>query len=210
MSQVKKIVVFGGSGFVGSRIVEKLREKGSYEVRAVSRRNGVDAMDKNSVAKVVEGADGVIISIGSPPLPFVDYQYQYDANGTSNCNILDAAKSRAVLINATMPTWIPRGYRDGKLAAESRALEVGASVLKPSAIYGVRFGIPIPLKPVSWLFQKSIFRSLEGVPFLRGVLDPPVHVDAVADAAIHCLDHPGILKPADILPFTPSTSSWLV
>jgi len=65
--------VFGGTGFVGRRIVHRLRESGT-RVRIVSRHSGraaddgveqivADAHDERSVAAAVAGADGVVNAI---------------------------------------------------------------------------------------------------------------------------------------------------
>ena len=61
-------------------------------------------------------------------------------NGETNAAAARAAKAagvpQVVLINATMPPFTPRGYADGKRAAEAAARELvdasfGAAVLKP-------------------------------------------------------------------------------
>jgi len=74
-----KVAVFGGTGFVGSAVCERLAKKG-YDVVAVSRR-GVnpkpgdkyldqvtwvkgDATDKATVKKIVQDVDAVVHSIG--------------------------------------------------------------------------------------------------------------------------------------------------
>src|SRR5215475_3870181 len=65
--------VFGGTGFLGRRIVHHLRESGT-RVRVVSRHSGrakgngieqivADAHDERSVAAAVAGADGVVNAI---------------------------------------------------------------------------------------------------------------------------------------------------
>src|SRR6201981_453428 len=65
--------VFGGTGFVGRRVVRHLRESGT-RVRVVSRHRGraeddgieqitADAHDERSVAAAVAGADGVVNAI---------------------------------------------------------------------------------------------------------------------------------------------------
>jgi uncharacterized protein YbjT (DUF2867 family) len=65
--------VFGGTGFIGRRVVRQLRESGT-RVRVVSRHGGrteddgieqiaADAHDERSVAAAVAGADGVVNAI---------------------------------------------------------------------------------------------------------------------------------------------------
>jgi uncharacterized protein YbjT (DUF2867 family) len=68
------VTVFGGTGFVGRRVVRRLREAGAT-VRVASRHPGqtevdevkqiaVDAHDERSVEAAVVGADGVVNTIG--------------------------------------------------------------------------------------------------------------------------------------------------
>mmetsp|Transcript_3249 Transcript_3249/g.4502 ORF Transcript_3249/g.4502 Transcript_3249/m.4502 type:complete len:256 (-) Transcript_3249:39-806(-) len=232
MVKAVKVVVYGGNGFVGSTIMKRLVERGVRAV-SVSRSGQVPSQLTNEQwtqkaewkegdafsPNFLEDAAAVIVSVGSPPIPFVEYRKQLRANGETNESILRAAKeakvSRAVLINATMPAWIPRGYRDGKLLAEQAAFDFvrdrddpcAAAVLKPSAIYGTRYenGFPIPLTPIlaplSWVLSTGkplASRASNLFPYLfEGALVPPVPVTAVACAAVSAaLD--GDLQSPDI------------
>jgi len=76
---IKKITVFGGSGFLGRRIVERLLERG-LQVRVASRSAAAgkttssaagklsairaDVRDAASVAAAVAGAGGVVNAVG--------------------------------------------------------------------------------------------------------------------------------------------------
>jgi uncharacterized protein YbjT (DUF2867 family) len=60
-----KIVVIGGSGLIGSRLVNKLREQG-HEVLAVSPKTGVDALTGEGLAEALKCASVVVDVTNSP------------------------------------------------------------------------------------------------------------------------------------------------
>jgi len=60
-----KIVVFGGSGLIGSRLVTRLRERGN-EVVAASPESGVDAITGKGLAQAVAGARAAVDVMNSP------------------------------------------------------------------------------------------------------------------------------------------------
>ncbi len=60
-----KIVVVGGSGLIGSRVVAVLRRDG-YDVVAASRRSGVDAVTGEGLADALKGAAVVVDVTNSP------------------------------------------------------------------------------------------------------------------------------------------------
>jgi GDP-L-fucose synthase len=55
-----KIVVLGGSGFLGSHIVGALRDQG-YKAESASRRTGVDARDEPALLAYLEGIKPEIV-----------------------------------------------------------------------------------------------------------------------------------------------------
>lgn len=227
------VVVFGGNGFVGLTILKRLAALEGVTGIGVSRKPPLpsdklewragNALDASSYESLLTDASAVVVSIGSPPIPLVDYDTQFSANGPTNSKVLETAAKcgvkRAVLINATMPEWVPKGYRDGKLAAEASAHDFAkdgrsAVVIKPSAIYGTRNykGFPIPLTPlfapVSWLLRASTplnHALIRTAPSLfRGVLVPPVPVDSVAAAAVSAaLDSSSLAKPSSVTVLDP-------
>ena len=85
----KRLVVFGGSGFVGGAVAEAALQRGAA-VLCLSRTGApaaglaeqpwaqraqwakADALQPDTYRDKLRGADAVVISIGSPPLPFVD------------------------------------------------------------------------------------------------------------------------------------------
>lgn len=87
------LVVFGATGFVGSHVAQEGVKRG-LDVICLSRKGvapaavasatwsksvkwaAADALKPGTYRDQLQGADAVVISIGSPPLPFVDRGYQ--------------------------------------------------------------------------------------------------------------------------------------
>src|SRR5438445_388060 len=60
-----KIVVIGGSGLIGSRLVSKLREQG-HEAVAASPNSGVNSLTGEGLAEALKGASVVVDVTNSP------------------------------------------------------------------------------------------------------------------------------------------------
>src|SRR5436853_4304325 len=60
-----KIVVIGGSGLIGSKVVSKLREQG-HEAVAASPKSGVNAITGEGLAEALKGASVVVDVTNSP------------------------------------------------------------------------------------------------------------------------------------------------
>jgi uncharacterized protein YbjT (DUF2867 family) len=60
-----KVVVIGGSGLIGSKVVTKLRERG-YEAIAASPNSGVNTLTGEGLAEVLEGAS-VVVDVSNSP-----------------------------------------------------------------------------------------------------------------------------------------------
>jgi uncharacterized protein YbjT (DUF2867 family) len=60
-----KIVVIGGSGLIGSKVVRKLRQQG-HEVLAASPSSGVNAVTGDGLAAALKGAQVVVAVANSP------------------------------------------------------------------------------------------------------------------------------------------------
>jgi uncharacterized protein YbjT (DUF2867 family) len=60
-----KIVVVGGSGLIGSKVVAMLRHDG-HDVLAASRRSGVDVVSGEGLTDAVQGAS-VVVDVTNAP-----------------------------------------------------------------------------------------------------------------------------------------------
>jgi uncharacterized protein YbjT (DUF2867 family) len=60
-----KIVVIGGSGLIGSKVVNRLRRKG-HEVVAASPNSGVNTLTGEGLAEAVARA-GVVVDLANSP-----------------------------------------------------------------------------------------------------------------------------------------------
>jgi uncharacterized protein YbjT (DUF2867 family) len=65
MEREMKIVVIGGSGLIGTKVVERLRRKG-HEVLAASPASGVDTITGQGLAAALAGAQVVVDLANSP------------------------------------------------------------------------------------------------------------------------------------------------
>jgi len=87
-----KIVVIGGTGLIGSKLVNKLTEDG-HEALAASPRSGVNTLTGEGVAEAVEGAS-VVVDVSNSP-SFEDAAV-LDFFETSTRNLLDAEAAAGV------------------------------------------------------------------------------------------------------------------
>src|SRR5207253_10877254 len=65
MSNKMKIVVIGGTGLIGSKVVNNLRQQG-HEVVAASPSSGVNALTGEGLAEALKGAQVVVDVANSP------------------------------------------------------------------------------------------------------------------------------------------------
>jgi uncharacterized protein YbjT (DUF2867 family) len=65
MNEKMKIVVIGGTGLIGTKLVNKLRERG-HEVLAASPKSGVNAFTGEGLAEALQGAQ-VVVDLANAP-----------------------------------------------------------------------------------------------------------------------------------------------
>src|SRR5262245_19444413 len=94
-----KIVVIGGTGLVGSKLVEKLREDG-HEALAASPDTGVDTLIGEGLAEVLEGAQ-VVVDVANAPV-WDDAAAVMHFFRTSSRNLLAAEAEAGVKHHVTL------------------------------------------------------------------------------------------------------------
>ena len=87
-----KIVVIGGTGLIGSKVVARLREQG-HEAVPAAPNTGVDTLSGEGLAEVLAGAD-VVVDVSNSP-SFADEPVMHFFR-TSTTNILAAEEAAGV------------------------------------------------------------------------------------------------------------------
>ncbi|GAA5199271.1 SDR family oxidoreductase [Microbacterium jejuense] len=87
-----KIVVIGGSGLIGSKVVAKLTAHG-HEALAASPNSGVNTLTGEGLAEALRGADAVVDVSNSPSFAPDDVM---DFFTTSTTNLIDAERAADV------------------------------------------------------------------------------------------------------------------
>ncbi|RYQ81482.1 hypothetical protein Ahy_Scaffold1g107400 isoform A [Arachis hypogaea] len=202
----ERIVVLGGSGFVGSAICKAAVSKGievislsrtSYLSRCMGRSSDVFYVNWD---EVLVGATAVVSTLGG----FGSEEQMKRINGEANVVAVNAAKEygipKFILISVhdyNLPSFLlSSGYFTGKRKAESEVLSKYPSsgiVLRPGFIYGKRrvdgFEIPLDLVgvPAERILKatENFIKPLSSLPASDLFLTPPVSVDDVAFAVIN-------------------------
>lgn len=211
----ERVVVLGGSGFVGSAICKAAVSKG-IEVVSLSRSGKPSYSDSwvDQVTwipgdvfyanwdEVLPGATAVVSTLGG----FGNEEQMKKVNGEANILAVGAAKEygvpKFVLISVhdyNLPSFLlTSGYFTGKRKAESEVLSKYPSsgvVLRPGFIYGKRKvdGFEIPLNLIGEPLEKILSatemftKPLTSLPASDLLLAPPVSVDDVAYAVINAV-----------------------
>jgi uncharacterized protein YbjT (DUF2867 family) len=123
-----KIVVIGGTGLIGSKVVNRLRKHG-HEVLAAAPSVGVNALTGEGLDEAMAGADTVIDLANSPS--FED-QAVLDFFETSGRHLVAAEKSAGVkhhlalsVVGTGRPALATSGYIRAKLAQEKLICAAG-------------------------------------------------------------------------------------
>lgn len=133
-----KIVVIGGTGFIGSKLVEKLRQVG-HETLAASPDSGVNTYTGGGLEEALEGAQ-VVVDVSNAPA--WEDAAVLDFFETATHHILDAetfadVKHHVVLSVVGVDRMPGSGYMRGKLAQEEavKAAAVPYSILRATQFF---------------------------------------------------------------------------
>src|SRR5262245_47783635 len=160
-----KIVVVGGTGLIGSRVVALLTRDG-HDVAAASRRSGVDAVTGEGLAKALSGAAVVVDVLNSPSFEDAAVMKFFR---TSTQNVLAAesgadVRHHVVLSVVGTGRLFGSGYLRAKLAQEKL---IKASPIPYSIVQATQF----------FEFLTSI---ADAATHGTGIRVPPVHIQPIA------------------------------
>ncbi len=204
-----KVALIGGTGFVGSYLVEALLDGGhrpALLVRKGSEAKVVragecrivpgDVGDEAAIRDVLEGADAAIFNVGilrAFPSKGITFEaLQRDAAVA----VIDAMKTtgvqRLLLMSAAGVRRPGTPYQETKLAAEDHAWQSGldVSVFRPSVIFGDPRG---RMEFATQLYQQMVRPPVPAVRFVAGGRDvtmSPVSVTDVAACFVAALEDP--------------------
>jgi uncharacterized protein YbjT (DUF2867 family) len=195
-----KIVVIGGSGLIGSNVVNRLRRRG-HEVVAASPRSGVDSVTGEGLAGALAGAQVVVDVANSPS--FED-QAVLEFFETSGRHLLaaeaDAGVEHHLALSIVGSDRVPdSGYLRAKMAQE-RLIEASGipyTILRSTQFFEFINGIieagaaggtvrlsPALLQPVAADDVAAVLTDLAMAPPVNGIIEvagpEPLPLDQLA------------------------------
>jgi uncharacterized protein YbjT (DUF2867 family) len=132
-----KIVVIGGTGLVGSQVVEQLKDQG-HDAVAASPQSGVDTVTGAGVAEVLDGAQVVVDLSNSPSFAEEDVTAFFTA---STRHLLEAEAAAGVkhhvVVSIVGADALDSGYMRAKVAQERlvRASGSGWSIVRSTQFF---------------------------------------------------------------------------
>jgi len=165
------ILVVGGTGMIGARLVERLRRQG-HEVTAAARSTGVDVVTGQGLAAALEGAEAVVDTSNSGYFDAIGMQRFFEASGAT---LLSAARSAGVRHHVTLSAIgvgrLDRGYFRAKQAQEEIA-----------AASGIPFTIVRATPFYEYIYNLIDEGGDEDALHLPPIWIQPIAADDVADA----------------------------
>ena len=167
-----KIVVIGGTGLIGSRLVKKLREQG-HEAVAASPDTGVNTLTGDGLAEALKGASVLVDVSNSPSWEDAAVMKFFE---TSTRNLLDYEGDAGVGHHVALSVvgterLLESGYFRAKMAQEAL---IKGSLIPYSIVHATQF--------FEFLKGLADISVVEGKVHLPPVLFQPMAADDVASA----------------------------
>ncbi|MCK1742983.1 SDR family oxidoreductase [Bradyrhizobium sp. 139] len=133
-----KIVVIGGTGLIGSKLVTKLRQYG-HEIMAASPKSGVNAVTGEGLAAALAGADVVVDVANAPswePAAVLDF-FQRSSNNLVATEAAAAVKHHVALSIVGTERSPDNAYFRAKLAQETiiKSASVSYSIVRATQFF---------------------------------------------------------------------------
>jgi NADH dehydrogenase len=225
-----RVAIFGGTGFVGSYLIDALiasghqpsvlvRSGSESKVRQAKRCRLVsgDLSSKTAIDGALEGCDAVIYTVGilrefpKRGITFEELQYRGAVRvveAATNCGI------RRLLLMSANGVKVPgTPYQESKFRAEEYAKASGldVTIFRPSVIFGDPRGL---MEIGTQLNEQMISPPIPAIGFFTGwhpqqgaVVMSPVHVEDVALAFVSALEDPSVVGGTCVLT-GPEELSW--
>ena len=209
-----KVTIFGGSGYVGSYLIDELLEKGHHPVLLIRPESRYkvnhrqhctlidgDIADPEAVHAAVSGADAVIYNIGilrEFPAQHVTYQaLHFEGARRAMDAAEDAGVRRFLLMSANGVKADGTGYQRTKYEAEQhlKTTSLQWTIFRPSVLFGDPRG---RMEFATQLYRDIVCSPLPAPLFYDGLLPvnagmfrmSPVHVKDVATVFVKALNMP--------------------
>src|SRR5881392_592862 len=182
-----KIIVIGGSGLIGKKVVKNLRQQG-HEVVAASPSTGVNTITGEGLAKALDGAQVVVDVANSPSFEDKPALEFFETSGRNLLAGEVAAGVRHHVALSVVGTDRLLGSGPGSLSGYFRAKMAQENLIKAS-------GIPFTIVHATQFFEfaKGIAQSATDSSSIRlspVLMQPMVSDDVAAAAAFVALGEP--------------------
>lgn len=166
-----KIVVVGGSGLIGSKVVAKLRVEG-HEAVAASPKSGVNTLTREGLAEVMSNA-AVVVDVSNSPSWEDAAVMKFFTTSTQNLLTCESAAGvgHHVALSIVGTERLPNGYFRAKVAQEKLIKE---SSIPYSIVQATQF--------FEFLGGIADEATRDNVVHIAPVLFQPIAADDVADA----------------------------
>jgi uncharacterized protein YbjT (DUF2867 family) len=171
MGDYHRVLVTGGTGYIGSRLIAQLLQK-RHRVRAVVRPGSEnrlppgcsiiygDALNADSYAAAIAGCDTFVHLVGVPhPSPAKAKEFVAIDQRSAMEAIRVAAQTgiqHFVYLSVAHPAPLMRAYVEARSACEAKLLASGlpATILRPWYVLGPGHRWPYVLTPFYWIAER--------------------------------------------------------